>query len=520
MIVIVDRDQGRIQTIKKWFGSNYHCTVAESAQQLHNLRVTNKVRAVIADTNTLAELDQGFPALLLFNKIETKLVLLSDSYSSTDVRTFSARGIIVFPTDVTPAQLETVILPENHRMSSRRVIDIQKKNMSQLRDHLFSNLLEGHDLPADTDQLMDFLGLSSPTYKYYLAFVISYQPITGQAGTTEWETALKIQDIACEEISKLAINRSCLRTPNRIAFVLLMQEPGDPFRFDLEKVLQIIEKRIAKECGHQITVGVGLADNTIHGLICGYQQACSALDQGVFFGKSFVSFYCDLWERSPQRFQFSKAVKEQITQLLCSRDLEQIDLLIDEQLHQFVSMGFATQDNILALKIDLIVFLMDLSDKLSIMAEKPEFNTRLINSCLKAESLPDLEMNIKQHLREIVSTSRAAQERRASRIVRNAQHILQERISEPINVQLLAQCIHISPNYLSTLFRSETGVRLTEYITIIKMQEAARLLRDTECNIIEIANAVGYSNPNYFSRLFKKCYGLVPSDYRIAHNHE
>ncbi len=517
MIVIVDRQPERIQAIKKRFSPKHHCTVAESAQQLYHLRTSNKVLAVIADDETLRTMEEGFAALLLFNRVETKLVLLSDRYSATDMRTFAARDIQVLPPDASPAQLEAVILPENPRTNGRRTLGMQKKNMSRLRDHLFSNLLEGHDLPSDTDHLMDFLGLSSPTHKYYLAFIIAYYPVNGQV-VTEWETALKMQDIACEEISTLAINRSCLRTPNHIAFVLLMREPGDPFRYDLENVLQVIEKRILKECGHRIAVGVGLADNTIQGLIYGYQQACNALDQGAFFGKSFVSFFCDLWERSPQRFQFSKPVKEQITQLLYSGELEQIDGLVDEQLRQFVSMGFATRDNILALKIDLAVFLMDLSDKLAIVAEKPEFNTRLINSCLKSESLPDLELNLKQYLREMVATSQAAQERRAGRIVRSAQNIIAERISEPVNVQLLAQCIHISPNYLSALFRSETGVRLTEYITNIKMQEAARLLRETDRNIIEVATAVGYPNANYFSRLFKKCYGLIPSEYRLAHN--
>ena len=57
-------------------------------------------------------------------------------------------------------------------------------------------------------------------------------------------------------------------------------------------------------------------------------------------------------------------------------------------------------------------------------------------------------------------------------------------------------------------------VRLTEYITNIKMREAARLLRETQKHITEITILVGYDNANYFSRIFKKQYGTSPSEYR------
>ncbi len=517
MIVIVDNQPGRISALKKRLRSDGLCTVADTAQQLRNLCSSNKIVAVIADAQHLDSLAGGWEALLLFNRSETKILLLSDRYSPPEVRSLAARHIYVLPADATPVQVEAVIHPSKEKRAAI-ALRAQKKNMSRLRDHLFSNLLEGHDLPQDTDAMMEFLGLSSPTHKYYLPFIFAYSPMESNATPSDWETALQMQDIACEEISKLAINRSCLRTPNHIAFVLLMEQPGDPFRYEFEAVLEIIERRIARECGHRISVGVGLADNSIHGLICGYQQACIALDHGAFFGKSFVSFYSDLWERDSQRFQFSKAVKEQITQHLYQNELAESDRLVEQQLRQFQALGLATRDNILALKIDLAVFLMDLSDKLSIVAEKPEFNTQLINSCLQSESVPELELIVKQYLREMVSTSQAAQDRRAGKIVRNTQAIIAEHICEPINVQLLAQWIHISPNYLSALFKAETAVRLTEYITNMKMQEAARMMRETDRNIIEIATAVGYNNANYFSRLFKKLYGMIPSEYRLMHN--
>lgn len=516
MIVIIDRNPERIHDIQKAFASRSYCAVVQSAEQLRNMVLSQDIFSVIADVDTLESFENGWESLLILNRGDTRLVLLSDRYNSKEINDLLAQSIHVLPPDVDSRQLEKLLFPEKDNRAESMIAKSQQKNMSRLRDHLFSNLLEGHDLPPDVSQMMEFLGLQSPTHKYYLALVFSYAPNGGRRPMQAvWEIALRIQEIACEEISRIAQNRSCLRTPDRLAMVLLMEKPGDPFRYDLEKVLEIIHKRVERECGCRISVGVGLAGNTIDDLTCGYRQACDALDQGRFFGSSFVCFFCDLWDRESQRFQIPRPIKEQITQFLYNDELPEIDKLLETQFRQFYTLGLATKDNILALKIDIAVFLMDLSDKLSIIAEKPKFYSRLINDCLQADSLPTLEISIKQHLRDILSTSHAAQDKRAVRIVRNAQAVIAEHIKEPVNVQLLAQRLHISPNYLSALFKSETGVRLTEYITNMKMQEAARLMRETEKNIIEIAGILGYDNANYFSRLFKKHYGVNPSDYRL-----
>ena len=133
---------------------------------------------------------------------------------------------------------------------------------------------------------------------------------------------------------------------------------------------------------------------------------------------------------------------------------------------------------------------------------------------LTADSLPSLEIIIKQKLCELSNASRLVLEKRTVRLVSNAQSIVLEHMREPINVQSIAQLLRISPNYLSAIFKAETGVRLTEYITNIKMREAARLLRETQKHITEITILVGYDNANYFSRIFKKQYGISPSEYR------
>lgn len=89
-----------------------------------------------------------------------------------------------------------------------------------------------------------------------------------------------------------------------------------------------------------------------------------------------------------------------------------------------------------------------------------------------------------------------------------------EMLCEKITLSLIAQRINISENYISRLFKSDTGINLITYINIRKMERARDLLCDTEMSVKEISAAVGYEDQSYFNRTFYKMFGISPTEYR------
>ena len=63
-------------------------------------------------------------------------------------------------------------------------------------------------------------------------------------------------------------------------------------------------------------------------------------------------------------------------------------------------------------------------------------------------------------------------------------------------------------------FKQKTGLNYSRYITSLRLEQAAKLLTDTDDTALSIGYQVGYSAPNYFCRAFKKFYGISPSRYR------
>ncbi|MGG1597452.1 response regulator [Paenibacillus naphthalenovorans] len=91
---------------------------------------------------------------------------------------------------------------------------------------------------------------------------------------------------------------------------------------------------------------------------------------------------------------------------------------------------------------------------------------------------------------------------------------IREHYNEPLKVSELAKEIGFTENYLSVLFKRETGETIMDFITRIRMDKARELLKNQHYKVYEIAEKVGYTDTNYFSKLFKKVEGIHPLEYR------
>src|SRR3990172_12441555 len=91
---------------------------------------------------------------------------------------------------------------------------------------------------------------------------------------------------------------------------------------------------------------------------------------------------------------------------------------------------------------------------------------------------------------------------------------IEEQFSRELKISELARMVNVSASHLRHLFKSETGLTPTQYLKRLRMQKAQALLETTFLSVKQISNEVGFSNDTYFSREFKKTYGVAPGRYR------
>lgn len=88
-------------------------------------------------------------------------------------------------------------------------------------------------------------------------------------------------------------------------------------------------------------------------------------------------------------------------------------------------------------------------------------------------------------------------------------------IKEDLNLESVANNFNLSPYYFSRSFKECMGCNLIDYINIVRIKKAKELLKKNEMSIKEIGYTVGYSDPNYFSKVFKKYEGYSPKEYKF-----
>lgn len=99
-------------------------------------------------------------------------------------------------------------------------------------------------------------------------------------------------------------------------------------------------------------------------------------------------------------------------------------------------------------------------------------------------------------------------------ITEKAKEYIKLHFHKDLSLDDVSREVNVSPYYFSKLFKEETGENFIEYLTAIRMEKAKELLSQTGKSMKEICSEVGYTDPNYFSRSFKKNVGVTPTEFK------
>jgi AraC family transcriptional regulator len=105
--------------------------------------------------------------------------------------------------------------------------------------------------------------------------------------------------------------------------------------------------------------------------------------------------------------------------------------------------------------------------------------------------------------------------RLAAERVARAKTVLLQNLAEPLSLEELGRRVGCSHFYLSRTFTRETGLTISQWLRIARLERGAELLRAGNCNVTEAAMAVGYSSPSHFSHAFREVFGCCPGLYPI-----
>lgn len=133
---------------------------------------------------------------------------------------------------------------------------------------------------------------------------------------------------------------------------------------------------------------------------------------------------------------------------------------------------------------------------------------------MNAEHDSDLKNWFVSHFGKACSDIATKKEEHENQIVLRAKEYIQENFHKDLSLDRVSRQLDLSSYYFSKLFKEETGSNFIEYLTNLRINRAKELLKNEEYSMKAICTEIGYSDPNYFSRIFKKITGVTPTEYR------
>lgn len=143
--------------------------------------------------------------------------------------------------------------------------------------------------------------------------------------------------------------------------------------------------------------------------------------------------------------------------------------------------------------------------------QEPKKLIEQLDLCVKEVQIPDLCVVYCRNAMEVCIQYKS---HGISLAVKEVQRYLTEHYREEVNLDKIASQIGFTGAYISTIFKKETGMTLTNYLIDLRLERAKELIRTTNLTINEVAHEVGYMDTRHFSKLFIKTVGIKPIEYR------
>ncbi|MFS1053798.1 helix-turn-helix domain-containing protein [Enterococcus faecium] len=407
------------------------------------------------------------------------------------------------------AQSVSRIIGEKEALSAHLVT--QKPQLETLFVlSLFRNRVERREL----DQRLQQFGYSSQNDCYYTALV-QIDLLEDSHGGERDLLLLAINNMITEIVPK----------ENRMLPIVLNEEmQATIYRMDKDdaeaskKVMEyyrLIQKRVKEYLNLTISIGISNRFETLNESKQSVDRAKEALYYRVNTGPSSIIFYQEIVPAAHEKTLIRYPIEEQnrLFEAIRSGNQEVKNLV-----HELIDALFAQNKNPLSrevVSVRLINELVQLGQLLGVDSKNFDNMKQIYVKALNNYHPKELEkLVLEQLVLPITECSQAITDHEFKNLSENIMHIVYTEYDRDLSLDVIADRLHYNPNYLSNVFKKETGEKFGDFVQNHRLEVAKKWLKETNLSVKEIAERLQYRNPQNFIRFFKKKESITPGEYR------
>jgi len=328
------------------------------------------------------------------------------------------------------------------------------------------------------------------------------------------------------ELLKFAVINVCEETINPLPggitaflnndFISILTINEKDYNYEYIKNLCMnIQQNLFEYMKLTVSLGIGISEEGHDGLERQYEQALKALKFGFYSDLGSIINYRDI-DTSAQQQDLTRLkdyVKE-ILEIFENKDFNEFTKVLQNVAkHLRVCRSIDPKE----LKEILKVLIHEIEASLKSMTSNSKdysvAHKNIYDIIEKSNHIDQLVAGLERHvqfLEEVLKNNF----RRYSPPIRSAIEYIRNYFGSDITRLSIAEYVHLNESYFSELFNKEVGQSFSNYLTMVRIEAAKKLLINSELSISEISFKVGYSNQSYFAKLFKNITGRTPMQFK------
>ncbi|MGO4544150.1 response regulator [Paenibacillus sp. 2TAB23] len=391
------------------------------------------------------------------------------------------------------------------------------EHLPRLQDIFYQSWIEGKYAEWEIDQRSRELGITLPANALWAVTVVDPDPLTNQEGRFSAEDMMLVK-ISLLGIAKEFLDKvPCFISTNHSgSSVLVFYDStrnggsGNDFMAEVHlhttRLLSVLKEYLKVTA----SAGIGRACDQSSTVCDSYREACQALEERVVHGHDIVVPYRD--KRESRSVVAADVQREKVlAHALETGQREKAIAMIDEWVHVYVDQALTSDEvhqNILHLS-SLFVRVIQLKGW-SLKEIVGSHITYFYN--LRALTTKDQTL---QWLYEVIDRFclyvNDSKHNSRHELIRQMIELVDSSINEDIGLHEVAGKLYINASYLSRLFKQQMGQSFTSYIVERKMKLAMQWLTEG-MKVSETAELLGYRDFSYFTKVFRKTWGVTPAD--------
>ncbi|MCR5387821.1 MAG: PocR ligand-binding domain-containing protein [Lachnospiraceae bacterium] len=305
----------------------------------------------------------------------------------------------------------------------------------------------------------------------------------------------------------------------------LMEEPDSDLILDLEKKYEIPTAALIRlsEYSHELklvkpetTTEISrLLYHLLNSLVTGSRELQSRNHEKLL-QQSKINETIQMYKSSgmKERMPYPIEKEKRLVELVRSGDIKTAREAFNDMLASLIIYDNYSPDDIKFRIIEISTLLSRAAIDKGANAESIlDMNKRLVSDLQSCNSIEDIGYVFQDNM-DIFTDSLFYSSEIDSHMVRKVTQYIADHYSEHVTLTDLAERFHINQNRLSNVFTLVTGQSFNEYLNRVRVEQAKRLLTDTDYPILDVAIACGFNDQSYFTKVFKKNTGFTPKNFR------